>query len=158
MANPKKPRINCPVCGQEPARSYYKYCSNKCQLAYQRAKYLNDWKHGIISGLQSIGIVSPLVKQYLRDKFGNKCILCGWSQVNTKTGKVPLVADHIDGNWRNNCEDNLRLICPNCDALQPTFSALNKGRGRKNRKLSKRTIEARIMTRRPSSVGRATVS
>ncbi|MEK7147864.1 MAG: HNH endonuclease, partial [Patescibacteria group bacterium] len=78
----------------------------------------------------------------LREKFGDKCCLCGWSKVNQKTGKVPLVADHIDGNWRNNSESNLRLICPNCDALLPTFSALNKGRGRNNRIYDNRAKEA----------------
>ena len=145
MPNPRKPRSKCLVCGNEPDRSGYKYCSNTCQQKYQRALYLSNWKVGKLSGLQTIGIVSVPVKRYLREKFGDKCCLCGWSQVNQKTGKVPLVADHIDGNWRNNAESNLRLICPNCDALLPTFSALNKGNGRGNRALSKRTQEARTL-------------
>lgn len=55
---------------------------------------------------------------------------------------MPLVADHIDGNWKNNTEDNLRLICPNCDSLSPTYAALNRGNGRRNRAISKRTIAA----------------
>jgi len=143
VPNYKKPRTPCLVCGNEPAYAGYKYCSNKCQLQYQRNIYLEKWKSGKISGLQSLGIVSTVIKQYLRKKYGNKCCLCAWSQVNLKTGKVPLVADHIDGNWRNNKEGNLRLICPNCDALLPTFSALNKGRGRENRAPSKRAQEAR---------------
>lgn len=143
VPNPKKPRPKCPVCSKEPYRSYYKYCSNACQQKYQAMQYINDWKSGKISGLQSLGIVTKQIKRYLREKFSDKCCLCGWSQVNPKTGKVPLVADHIDGNWRNNSEENLRLICPNCDALQPTFSALNRGNGRPNRVLSKRITEAR---------------
>ena len=160
MANPKKPRPKCPVCGGEPARSFYKYCSNKCQLEYQRRKYMEDWKSGRTSGLQSIGIVSTLVKKYLREKYGDKCCLCGWSKVNQKTGKVPLVADHIDGNWRNNAESNLRLICPNCDALLPTFSALNKGNGRKNRAPSRRSQEAKEFLSKShlNSVGRVPLS
>jgi len=143
VPNPKKPRPKCPVCKKEPARSYYKYCSNVCQQRYQQICYLNDWKAGRVSGLQSIGIVSIPVKRYLRKKFGDKCCLCGWSKINQKTAKVPLVADHIDGNWRNNIEDNLRLICPNCDSLLPTFSALNRGNGRENRAPSKRAQEAK---------------
>ena len=159
MPNPKKPRSKCLTCAEEPARPGYKYCSNICQQKYQRSLYLNDWKAGKVSGLQSIGIVTPRVKRYLREKFGNKCCLCGWSQVNQKTGKVPLVADHIDGNWRNNAESNLRLICPNCDSLLPTFSALNKGKGRSNRALSKRTKEAReLHNRHLNSVGRVPLS
>lgn len=46
------------------------------------------------------------------------------------TGKVPVVADHIDGDWQNNRPENLRLLCPNCDSLQPTYGGLNKGNGR----------------------------
>ncbi|MFA6315265.1 MAG: endonuclease [Candidatus Paceibacterota bacterium] len=83
------------------------------------------------------------MKKYLREKYGNKCILCGWSVVNTKTGLVPLVADHIDGNWRNNYESNLRLICPNCDSLTATYGGSNKGNGRTGRVVSKRVLEGK---------------
>jgi hypothetical protein len=58
-----------------------------------------------------------------------------------------LVADHIDGNWRNNTEENLRLLCPNCDSLTHTFSALNKGNGREHRAVSKRALEARMLNK-----------
>lgn len=145
MPNPKKQRRPCPICNKEPARSYYKYCSNACQMEYQYRAIIEKWKRGEISGLNSMGVVSTSVKKYLRIKFGNKCCLCGWSEINPTTGVAPLVADHIDGNWRNNKEENLRLLCPNCDALTPTFSALNKGNGRANRAPSKRAIEARTL-------------
>jgi len=145
MPNPKKPRKNCPICRKEPERSYYKYCSNKCQQEYQYQSYIRLWKSGKTKGLNSIGLVSPYIKKYLRKKFEDKCYLCGWSKINIKTGKVPLVADHIDGNWRNNTEENLRLICPNCDTLNPTFAALNKGNGRTNRAPSKRAQEGRSL-------------
>jgi hypothetical protein len=149
MPNPKKPRKPCPVCGKEPARSFYKYCSNACQQKYQSELCIEQWKAGKISGLQTIGVVSQSVKKYLRIKFGDKCCLCGWSKVNPKTGLVPLVADHIDGNWKNNVESNLRLVCPNCDALSPTYAALNKGNGRKNRAPSKRAGEGRVFAKMP---------
>ena len=148
--NPKKPRPRCLHCGGEPARAYYKYCSNACQLKYQRKSYIENWKAGKIEGLQSLGIVSIYVKRYLRDKYGNKCSLCGWCKVNIKTNQVPLVADHIDGNWRNNAESNLRLICPNCDSISATYAGLNRGNGRKNRALSKRTQEARLFMQKPN--------
>ncbi len=145
MSNPKKPRSSCLNCGNEPARAGYKYCSNSCQFTYQYESTISAWKEGKISGLKNIGIVTAAVKKYLRHKFNNKCCLCGWAEVNPITKKVPLVADHIDGNWRNNTEKNLRLICPNCDSLTPTFANLNKGNGRNNRSISKRAREARLV-------------
>lgn len=144
----RKPREKCRVCGKEPERSYYRYCSNACQLEYQYQSYIERWKKSQVSGLQGLGIVSRYVKRYLRRKFGNRCFLCGWAQVNQKTGEVPLVADHIDGNWRNNTEENLRLICPNCDSLTTTYAGLNKGNGRKGRVLSKRAREGRRFVRK----------
>lgn len=143
--NPKKPRLKCPVCGKEPARSFYKYCSNACQHEFQYRVYIEQWKQGDIKGLNSIGLVADSIKRYLREKYDDKCCLCGWSKVNPKTGKVPLVADHVDGNWQNNREENLRLVCPNCDALGPTYAGLNRGKGRKGRAASKRAAAARTL-------------
>ena len=148
MPMPRKERKKCLMCRKEPSRPGYKYCSNACQHEYQHHLFISRWKSGEESGIDSIGLVKRQIKRLLREKFNNKCCLCGWSAINPVTGIVPLVADHIDGNWRNNTEENLRLVCPNCDALSPTFSALNKGKGRPNRAPSRRSTEAREMARR----------
>ncbi len=78
--------------------------------------------------------ISAYIKRYLLGKYGERCSQCGWSQRNPVTGRVPLEVDHLDGQADNNTEKNLRLICPNCHALTPTFRNLNKGRGREWRK------------------------
>jgi 5-methylcytosine-specific restriction endonuclease McrA len=70
-------------------------------------------------------------KDYLILIYGNKCMECGWDKINPKTGKVPIQLEHIDGNSENNKLENLKLLCPNCHSLTPTYGALNKGKGRK---------------------------
>lgn len=56
--------------------------------------------------------------------------MCGWHKVNEFTGKVPLEVHHIDGNYKNNSEDNLQLLCPSCHSLTSTYGGANRGCGR----------------------------
>ncbi len=143
----KKPRANCMNCGIENPHPGYKYCSNKCQSDLKFRQYIERWQQGLELGLQNHGVVSRHIKRYLRDKFNNRCAICGWSRTNPITGAVPLVADHIDGNWKNNIESNLRLICPNCDSLTATYAGLNRGKGRAGRVVSNRVRQGRLMVR-----------
>ena len=46
------------------------------------------------------------------------------------TNKCPLQIHHIDGNYKNNSEENLELLCPNCHSLTHNYGTLNKGNGR----------------------------
>jgi hypothetical protein len=62
-----------------------------------------------------------------------KCLTCNRITDNSKFCSRSC-ANHIDGNFANNKEENLRLICWNCDSLGSTFGGANKGHGRKLRR------------------------
>lgn len=68
------------------------------------------------------------MKKYLINKHGHKCDICNSCKWNNTD--IPLICDHIDGNSKNNNIENFRLVCPNCDALLPTYKSKNIGKGR----------------------------
>lgn len=111
------------------------YCSLYCQHDFIRKSNIVEWLDGKIPSLNTNGIVKPFIRKYIFTLFNNKCVMCGWSEVNKFTNLIPLEIDHIDGNYNNNDLTNLRLLCPNCHSLTPTYKNSNKGKGRLGRKV-----------------------
>lgn len=109
-----------------------RFCGHSCQheLAFKEA--IQNWKNG--AELTRSDTVSDHIRKYLFQLNNNKCGSCKWSQINPKTGNVPLEVDHIDGNHKNNRPENLRLLCPNCHSLTSTYKGSNMGNGRTYRK------------------------
>jgi len=129
--------VYCLVCGEiivDKKNKNRKYCSNKCSGLHVYYEYIRKWKQGLVDGIMGQYGLSAHIKRYLREKYKNKCSACGWAEVNIHTNKVPLEVEHIDGDYKNNKEDNLTLLCPNCHSLTATYKALNNGNGRKKRK------------------------
>jgi Zn finger protein HypA/HybF involved in hydrogenase expression len=96
--------------------------------------YIEKWKMGKVTGMRGKYSISHYIVRYLFEKYNNKCSKCGWNEVNQYTGKIPLETEHIDGDYTNNKEENLDLLCPNCHSLTPTYKGANRGNGRKERK------------------------
>ena len=126
-------KSNCRNCDTE-IKFGNKYCSSKCQQDFQYKQYIERWKNGEENGIKGQYEISNHIKRYLRQKYNNQCCECGWNKINTTTGNVPLEIHHEDGDYTNNKEENLKLLCPNCHSLTPTYKALNDGNGRKDRK------------------------
>ena len=110
-----------------------KYCSNLCQKEFEYKQYIYNGKNNKANGLKGEYQISNHIKTYLFNKYENKCAICGWGEINKYTNKIPLEVEHIDGNYRNNLEENLILLCPNCHSLTATYKGANLNNGRKAR-------------------------
>lgn len=139
--SPKRSLV-CLQCGSGlVGKAGNKFCSRICQEAYnsilaqiEYEEFIQRWLCGNESGAIADGSTNRKIRRWFMEKHDGKCSECGWSRVNPTTGTIPLALDHIDGDSKNNKPDNLRLLCPNCHSLTPTYGSLNNGRGRLDRR------------------------
>jgi len=93
---------------------------------------VKDFK-GNISGTN---IKKKLYKASLKQPI---CELCGQNE-NWKTGKISMILDHVNGSNRDNRIENLRIVCPNCNATLPTHAGKNNRRYKENQKLKENKL------------------
>jgi hypothetical protein len=81
--------------------------------------YLVDNKFLTLSG-------NKLKKKLFEAKLlENECCLCGQGEI-WNGNKMSLILDHIDGDRKNNKIENLRIVCPNCNATLDTHCGKNR--------------------------------
>ena len=116
---------NCVRCGGDFYGSKSKvFCREECSVAYRNENTFQQFLKGKIH--------SPAtVRKYLIKLRGSVCEECRQSE--WRGSPIPLDVHHLNGDWKNDHPDNLRLLCKNCHALTPEYGGRNRGKGRKFR-------------------------
>ena len=120
---------NCSIEFKSSRNALGKFCSNRCSAEYRK----KESEKRFDNNNNFSGIHVKVIRRYLINVQKGKCSICDNSVWNNK--EIPLILDHIDGNSDNWSRENLRMICPNCDAQTPTFKSKNRGNGRFFRRL-----------------------
>lgn len=76
-----------------------------------------------------------VLKKFLIKERGYMCESCGLTHWLGEV--IPLQLDHINGDSDNNSRINLRIMCPTCHSMTPTFGARNAGRFPNSKRLKK---------------------
>lgn len=129
QAKPKRVKTlkQCKYCKKTLINNQSIYCNNSCQKDYEYNKYIQDWKSGLKVGyVGKTKALTPTIRKYMLLKYNNTCQECGWDKVHPIDKKPLVEIDHIDGDASNCKEENLRVLCPNCHSMTPTFRARNK--------------------------------
>lgn len=118
------------LCNNQLSNKKSKYCSITCSSSSRTKTRIDSWIDGSWDGSTSNGSLSNAVRKYLLVEANYTCSACGWDEINPSLGYSTVEIDHIDGDYSNNLKDNLRVVCPNCHSLTPTYKSLNpRGRG-----------------------------
>jgi len=114
----------CMFCGKTTRNP--KFCCFKCSSDFLSHKADKKIENGII-------VSSRKLRNYLMNKFDNKCSKCGWGEKNPVSNTVCLDLHHIDGNHKNNVLSNVELLCPNCHSLTRTYKMVGNRSGESTR-------------------------
>ena len=129
-----KPRGNCKQCGKEKPRRQQAFCSIECATTFRTGRKIKDWLSGKHKGYTGKTMsLSKFVKHYLYETRGTACSICSWDERHPIDGSILTEIDHINGDASDTRPENLRILCPNCHSMTPTFRGRNRGNSCRNR-------------------------
>lgn len=128
MRNREKLEKKCKLCDKSiPNRNMY--CDNVCQNRYELEEKFLFIENGEFDSFKcSPQTIHRITKKLLIDKYGAKCMKCGWCEINEWTNIVPVELNHIDGNPKNQDLSNVELLCPNHHTLTEFYGRRGGGR------------------------------
>lgn len=123
VIRPRKVRL-CAHCNIAVPKLYNKFCKECAEKRVYKSKTLDEAQ------------TPRLRKRLLIELRGHSCEECSLDTWNGQ--QIVLELHHDDGNSDNNDESNLKLLCPNCHSLTPTYRAANIGNGSRRSEYRKR--------------------
>lgn len=119
----------CVDCGKPRVNKTSSPRCSECHRSHRRDSTVTSWLNGSNPGGSGLSL-SATIRQYLLEQANYGCSLCGFNTPHPVDGKTILEIDHINGDSSDHRPENLRVLCPNCHALTPTYRARNTGSGR----------------------------
>lgn len=122
---------NCPNCDAHiTVNSESGLCGN-CRMTVEKEAKIQSWLAGHWRGGTDIRL-SRVIRLYLLEQADYTCttVNCGFNTPHPSDGKTVLEIDHADGDGSNHAPSNLRVLCPNCHSLTPSYRGRNAGHGR----------------------------
>jgi hypothetical protein len=127
--------------GYKPSGGMHRFVKQKIMnLGIDTSHFVGQgWSKGLYNNHTRIPLDEILVKNSTYTSTGGlrrrliaeglkeaRCECCG---LNTWLGQpLPLTLDHVNGDHTDNRIENLRILCPNCHALTPTWCGRNRPR------------------------------